>query len=281
MKKWYLFALLGLAACSNNTTEEYIPQENELVEVSLSFPQFTITQEEMPTRATANVSTVATHLDVWLIEGENTIELNQATGDEGFGSISLTLDKTKTYTLYAIAHKGSAAATLSDGIITFPDNKVTHSFWYTTTFSPGTTTALSCTMNRIVGQFKLETADEVPIEVTKFRFSIPQTFTAWSTTGIGANKTDRVSEINLASRNQDGTATFNVFIIGSSEQELYDITVAALNSNNEIVKSHILEDVPIKNNYRTTARGIFFTDEDVNMSMSIDDSWNEFDQYEY
>ena len=45
--------------------------------------------------------------------------------------MSATLDKRNTYTLYVTGHKADGEATISDGIISFPDDKVKDTFLYT------------------------------------------------------------------------------------------------------------------------------------------------------
>ena len=114
------------------------------------------------TRAAVSIADVVTKLDVWIYEsGSEVTAIHQA----GFGCwlrfMTVTLDKTKTYTLYAVGHKGGRGGDGSDGVISFTDDKVTHMF-YSTTFSPATTTSLSCLMNRIVADFRLEITDDIP-----------------------------------------------------------------------------------------------------------------------
>ena len=256
MKKLFLFAaVLALAACSNHT--EVTP---DVETVTIRFGGFDFQEEPLITRTDVDVATIVSRLDMWFVAGDDVTEVHQSSADDGFGTVTLTLNKTKTYTVYAIAHKANGAATLSDGVISFPDEKVTHSFWYSGSFTPSTTSELSCRMNRIVGMFRLETTDAVPDEVTKFRFLIPQTCTRWAVTGAGAHPVDRVSDVSVGSRKPDGTAAFSLYIIGSATQTTYDITVQALDANNTVVQQRIIGGVPIRNNYKTNAVGAFFID---------------------
>ena len=264
-----LAIMMLTASCSSDNVEE---QGEETV--TLRFSGFEL-QEELITRADADVSTIATRLDVWITDGESTQAVHQQATDAGYGTVAVTLNKTKTYTIYAVAHKANGAATLADGVISFPDEKVTHSFYYTGTFSPAETTTLSCRMNRIVSQFRLETTDAVPDDVVKFRFLIPQTFTRWSVSGEGINKVDRVSDVSITSLRNDGTAAITIYIIGSDTQNSYNITVQALDGGDNIIQQRIINNVPVRNNYKVTATGAFFIDSPSSFSFLTAD-WDEY-----
>ena len=280
MKKcvFLMAAAAMMAACSSDNGEE--PVINETETVTISFPQFQQTIEPM-TRTNTDVSTLVTHIDVWLTDGTTTTDIHQVSTDANFGTITADLNRNNTYTMYAVAHKADGA-TLSDGIIAFTNDKVTHSMFYTTTFTPATTSTLSCEMSRIVGMFRLETTDAIPDDVAKIQFIIPQTCTRWSVSGVGANKIDRTSEITVSSKNQDGTASFVLYIIGSDTDETYDITVKALDSNNNVVTNgeRTFSGVTIRNNYKTIYSGAFFSPSTLTSSFVVSD-WETFESINF
>lgn len=256
MKKVFLLLAGGallLCGCSQDRAEEQI--ENTKT-VTLNFSGFDFDEEPM-TRADVDVATIATRLDLWLVSGSEVVEAHQSSTDAGFGSVTLSLNTTKTYTVYAVAHKADGAATLTDGVIAFPNEKVTHSFFHSGTFSPSETSEVSCSMNRIVGMFRLDTTDQIPSTCAKMRFDIAQTFTRWNVGGFGTNNTDRTTEIAVTSTRDDGTAAFSIYIIGSDEQTNYSITVTALTSADAVLRERTFT-IPIQNNLRTTATGAFF-----------------------
>lgn len=271
MRKVLILAAGLLAAACANKVEDDMTDEQL---VTLQFSDFQL-DEELLTRADADVSTIATRLDVWITDGETTQQVHQAAGDAGYGTVAVTLNKTKTYTVYAVAHKAAGAATLTDGVIAWPDDKVTHSFWYTGNITPSETTAVECQMNRIVGMFRIETTDAVPDAVKKFRFLIPQTFSRWSVTGVGANQVDRVVDVSVNSRREDGSVVIMLYIIGSDTQTAYDITVQALDASDNIVQERTIPNVPVRNNYKVTASGAFFIDSPQAFSFITAD-WDEF-----
>ena len=274
MKRFIIMigALLAIAACSEPLT----PIEE--VEMTLNFSPYTI---EPMTKAVGSLTATGVdmkQLDVWIVEGENVTEFHQASTDAGFGSVTASLNKTKTYTLYAVAHKCTSAATLSNGIIAFPDDKVTLAMFYSTTFSPATTTSLSCVMTRIVGQFRMETTDAIPSDVKKFNYSIASTYNRWNVNGTGANQVDRTGTINISTLNNDGSATVNVYIIPSNltDQATFDITVSGMTANDVVVETKTFNDVTIKAGYRTIYRGAFFTTESVTSSFTVESDWSTF-----
>ena len=258
-----------LTACSNEQEECVFngsTAENQ-TEVTLSFSPY---EQTAMTRTATSVASVVTHLDVWITDGETTQDIHQTTSDAEFGTISVTLDKTKTYTLYAVGHKADGA-TLSDGVISFTDDKVTHSMFYTTTFSPATTTSLSCLMNRIVADFRLEITDDIPTSAVKFRFTISDVFDRWNVSTGGTHSLNRVSTINC-----NGTSSiFNVYAITTNEQTLHTVTVEALDDNDAVIQSRVFENVPLRNGYKTNYTGVYFTDTPTAAAFTVTD-WEEF-----
>ena len=283
----FVCAFMGMAAACTSPSDEpsaqvsgqiQIPQyaEDTLVTIQFTNPEIFV---QAMTRA--DVSTVATRLDMWLTDGETTTEIHQSSTDAGFGTASVSLNKLKTYTLYAIAHRGSAAATLADGVISFPDDKVTQAFWYTTTFSPSTTTTLNCELSRIVGMFRIETTDAVPEECKKFRFVFADSYTRWNVNGTPANPVDRTSEIAVTSTNPDGTVALSLYVIPENLTGTtnVDVTVTALDADDQTIEQKTFT-APIRANHKTIYRGAFFTTSALSMAFSVGD-WITDDVIEY
>ena len=272
MKKVLLIMMATaiLAACSSD--EE--PTSSELTDVTLTFSPY---QVDAITRAATSIAGIVTRLDVWLYEsGSECAAVHQSADDVQFGSIQLTLDKTKTYTLYAVGHKAAGPATLADGIITFPDDKTTHSMYFTTTFSPSVTTSLSCLMQRIVAQFRIETTDAVPADMKKIQITINDVFDRWSVTTGGTNQVDRTYTINITSTAQDGTVALNVFAIVTDAQTLHTVTVTGLDADDAVTLTpRTFADVPLRNGYRTTYRGAL-RDASATATFTVDD-WNDLE----
>ena len=279
-------AVVLLTGCSSDEPDGglvgvTIKAPDEAKDTTLTF-HFSPYDQQPLTRAATSIEGIVTRLDVWIYTGgEEVTAVHQNKDDDGFGSVSLTLDKTKTYTMYAMGHRCSGAATLSNGIVSFPDEKVTHAMFYSETFSPSNAEAPSCLMERIVGAFTLTTTDVVPEEVTTMRFGISASPTRWNVAGYGVNSQERTTTFSNFSRRQDGTATFSVYAIADTDEPVdHDITVTALDSDGETIQTRMFSDVPIRNGYRTTYSGAFFIDADVSTAFTVDD-WQDLDVVEF
>ena len=277
MKKvfvFYILVSLFFTACTKtNINEDFI--DDTVVQLQFS-PVYEIIEI---TKAATSISSLATRLDVWIIDGTETQAVHQSSTDAGFGTISVTLNKTKTYTLYAIAHSANGQASLEDNVVSFPDNKVTQTLFYTTTFCPATTTSLSAVMTRISAQFRMETADAIPNDVTQMKFTVYNTGTTFNvSTGTFGNKIDKVTHYTSISRANDGTASFTVSLFPDNITETanFRITVDAMKANDDVYKQREFLDVPIKSNYKTVYHGTFFTDQSFSSSFLVDD-WLSFD----
>ena len=276
-------SLMMMAMLAVGCSQESEPVKSEPTQVTLTFSPYEVTTMQAPdggtawntTRAATSISAIVTHLDVWITDGTTTTDLHQTTSDANFGTITATLDRTKTYTLYAVGHKADGA-TLSDGVISFTDDKVTHSMFYTTTFSPATTTSLSCLMTRIVADFRLEITDDIPTSAVKFRFTIASVFDRWNVTTGATHGIDRVSTINYG-----GTSSiFNIYAITTDAQTLHTVTVEALDENDQEVQTRTFADVPLRNGYKTNYRGTFFIDSQFTSSFTVND-WNEYETVDF
>jgi hypothetical protein len=273
--KFYALAVVtvaALTACTNDGAGEVM--NDETAEVRMTFSPYEV---EPMTRAA--VADYATRLDVWIYDGDTEVQaVHQQSTDEGFASLSVRLEKAKTYTVYAVAHKAGGAATLSDGVVSWPDDKVTHSFFYSQTFSPATTTTLSCLMERIVGNFRLEITDAVPADVVRLTIDMGESPTRWDVGGFGVNTVSRVSSFTLTA---GSTPTASVFIIADGDEaESYNITVTAYDATDAVVQQRMFSDVPIRAGYRSTYRGEFFTEAVGSMSFTVSD-WMDYDTVDF
>ena len=265
-------AIAALTACTNDGAGEVM--NDETAEVRMTFSPYEV---EPLTRAA--VADYATRLDVWIYDGDTEVQaVHQQSTDEGFASLSVRLERAKTYTVYAVAHKAGGAATLSNGVVAWPDDKVTHSFFYSQTFSPATTTTLNCLMERIVGNFRLEITDKVPDDVVRLTVDIGESPTRWDVGGFGVNAVSRVSSFPLTA---GSTPTVSVFIIADGDEaESYDITVTAYDGEDAVVQQRVFTDVPIKAGYRSTYRGAFFTGAVGSMSFTVSD-WMDYETVDF
>ena len=279
-------AALAMCSCSKDDAPQaaqlrpgiYVNEPDTSTFVTISFAQFEITPMGVRTRSTDLASSGMTHIDMWVISGTDTTQVHQTSSDTGFGSASLSLNKTKTYSLIAIAHKAADRCTLTEGIIEFPGNTPKESFFYSTTFSPATTTAIVCEMKRITGKFTLATTDAVPDNVDHFRFIVSQTGTRFAVaTSSPTNIIDRTVDFASISRKSDNTTSFAFQVLSTADASShFDITATAYDSDNNIIESKTFADVPIRNGYRTQYTGAFFVTSPFTMTFTTND-WQDFD----
>ena len=272
--KFYTLAVVAMAAltaCTNDGAGEVM--NHETAEVRMTFSPY-----EVEPMMRAAVGDYATRLDVWIYEGDTEVQaIHQQSTDEGFASLSVRLEKNKTYTVYAVAHKASGEASLSNGVVSWPDDKVTHSFFYSQTFSPATTTTLNCLMERIVGNFRLEVTDKVPEGVARMTVDVGVSPTRWNVAGYGVNAVSRVSSFTPA---VGASPTLSVFLLAGDEEEKRDVTVTAYDATDAVVQQRVFEDVPIRAGYRSTYRGAFFTEADEVMTFTVND-WMDYETVEF
>ena len=244
--------------------------------VTLAFEGIKFDMQPMGTRAT--IAESASRLDVWVYEnGSEVGAVHQTSSDSGFGTVSLTLNNTKTYTLFAFAHKATGVCTLTDGIIAFPEDKPKECFFYTTTFSPATITSINAEMSRICGKFTMATTDAVPDDVDHVRFTIVNTGLRYNViTGEPANLTDRTVDFPNITRKADGTCSFSFNILAYDAVTNFEITATAYAADNSIIETKTFTDVPIRNSYRTTYAGAFFTTSEFSMTFTCAD-WQDYD----
>ena len=281
MKKCVLLALAAmvLTACSsiNKEEDEVVSDEQDAVVTLLVFSPYEMSEMQAPMRrAAVAVSSVVSHLDVWVTDGESWQTINTSSEDEGFGSVRLVLDKSKTYTIYAMGHNNSEAATLTDGVVSFSDGKVRDCMFFSRQLQVVESTAIGCKMQRIVGKFTIETTDAKPDEVDHVKFTIHDTSLTYNLDGTLGTLIDRDVAYNSISTKNDGTLSFAFYVMSSTDAATnFDITFTAYNSSNQAVLTREFHDVPIRNGYKTAYRGELFTTALLSSTFTVDE-WSEY-----
>ena len=288
MKKSFLIlatlATVMMTACTSDGAGEYLtvetaPADPQQVVLTFSPYETAAMTRGAATRAAQSVADLAQRLDIWLYEdGTEVTAVHQTKDDDGFGTLTLTLDRRKTYTLYALAHRSTEATTLEDGIARWKNDKVTHTFYCTETFTPAEATSLNCLMQRIVGQFRLDITDDIPEGMASIRFTIPQTATRYNiVTGENTNVIDRTTDITYGGT----SALFSLYLLADGDAPTqFDITVTALDQDGNTLQQRTFADVSIQNGYQTTYRGQFFTEAGITASFTVAD-WQSFDTVEF
>ena len=232
------------------------------------------------TRAVQPISDFCTHLDVWITTGSETTDYHQSSTDASFGTISAVLDKRKTYTIHAVAHKCATDATLSDGVISFPDDKLTQSLYYENTFTPSSVTSLSAEMQRIVAMFRVETTDNVSTDCARFRITVTGIFDRWNVASGGTHQIDRVSEISVPAASIGAPINISTYAIVTDAVTTHTVTLDALTADGLLIQRRTFADVGLRNGYRTIYRGAFFTDQSFISTFTAQD-WQDNEVVEF
>lgn len=280
-RKMELMAVVCAAVmmgCSSGDDGQRVAYEQE--SVTLTFCPYEMEPEAM-TRAVASIAGVVSRLDVWIYEsGSEVTAIHQVSTDDGFGTVTATLDRTKTYTIYAVGHNSDGAATLADGLVSFPSDIIRESMFYTAELSPASSSSLSCEMQRIVGKLRIETTDNVPTGASYVTLAVATAATKWSVAGVPGEATGRTVRINGMGSMVGQTVALNCYLLSTTDTATeFDIVATLYDANDGVLMQRTFEDVPIRNGYKTTYRGAFFTGA-MSASFTVDD-WSEYDVVEF
>jgi len=269
-----------------NTTE---PGEMQKKEITFTFGD-SITMEVMGVGATATNSTAGTRAtltelnltDLWVFDyvgGELVTDCHQLSTDDGFGSISMSMEY-GTHTLYFVSSRGSSP-TVSTDDKTITWQTVRDTFWATLqmTVEPSTGGTQAVSLNRVVGKLKISVTDEVPEGASKFVIT-PSTwyYGLRYDTGAAVGSQSTPISVNIPS-SYIGTTdlAMNVFTLSGSTTWQTDVTATLKDDDNVTMGSVTIEDVPMQRNHITSYKGgILSTGR--RMAVSSDDDWVEDDE---
>lgn len=262
MKKLLFFILaLLLAACEkpvfNETTGKEIPSETNVI---LHFTQY---QQEAFTRSPTYITNLCSRLNIAIFDAEGTKvkTVAQKEGDASYGTVALSL-AAGTYRLVVIAHNCDGSATItSTEKVTFPNNKVTDTFYYYGDLVVGTEKqSYDLTLTRAVAMFRLVLTDEsIPNNVAKMKFYYLGGSSTFSPKdGYGCVNSKQTEIRPVPADFVSGTA-FEVYTLPHTEEDvLTKLTVTALDANDNILKERTFENIPITRNQVTRYTGSFF-----------------------
>ena len=233
--------------------EEAVPTEANVI---LRFTQF---EQESFTRAAMDITELCSRINIAIFDGDGTKvkTVAQKEGDAGYGTVALSL-AAGMYKLVVIAHNCDGSATItSTEKVTFPNNKVTDTFYYygdlVVTNEKQT---YDLTLTRAVAMFRLVLTDkEVPSNVAKIKFYYVGGSSTFSPKdGYGCVNSKQTEIRTVAS---DGV--YEIYTLPHTEEDvLTKLTVTALDANDNTIKERIFENVPVVRNQVTRYTGSFF-----------------------
>jgi len=289
--KQLLFFILALliAACEKPVIddEDFVaPKDTNVI---LHFVQFEWAEQQEPfTRGATDITSLCSRLNIGIFdaEGKKVKTVAQKEGDASYGTVALSL-AAGTYKLVVIAHNCDGSATItSTEKVTFPNNKVTDTFYYYGDLVVGTEKqSYDLTLTRAVAMFRLVLTDEdIPSSVTKFKFYYlggSSTFSPKDGYGCVNSKQTEIRPIAT-----DGI--YEIYTLPHTEEDvLTKLTVTALDANDNILKERVFENVPVIRNQVTRYMGSFFgsgggnSTNDGTFRLTADPDWDAVNGYTF
>ena len=287
MKKlMYIVLALLLAACEKSIIDEKTGQELPAdANVILHFTQY---QQEAFTRSATDITNLCSRLNIAIFDAEGTKvkTVAQKEGDASYGTVALSL-AAGTYRLVVIAHSCDGSATItSTEKVTFPNNKVTDTFFY---YGDLVVTAekqsYDLTLTRAVAMFRLVLTDEsIPSNVAKLKFYYlggSSTFSPKDGYGCVNSKQTEIRPVSTE-------GIYEIYTLPHTEEDvLTKLTVTALDANDNILKERTFENIPIIRNQVTRYTGSFFgsggggSSNDGTFRMTADPDWDAVNGYTF
>ena len=290
----YMFIALALlvAACEKPILDEDAVTRKE-ANVILHMTQyeqeaFGNSGNRAATRAATDITELCSRLNIAIFDAEGTKvkTVAQKEGDASFGTVALTL-AAGTYQLVVIAHNGEGSATISSTEkVTFPNNKVTDTFYYYgDLIVTSEVQTYDLTLTRAVAMFRMVlTDDEIPSTVTKFKFYYTGGSSTFSPSAGYGCVNSKQTEIRPVA--DDGT--YEIFTLPHTEEDvLTKLTVTALDTNDNTVKERVFENVPVTRNQVTRYTGSFFGNggsgqtSDGTFRLTADPDWDSVNGYTF
>ena len=281
----YIALALLVAAC-----ETPILDEEEVVQKEANvILHMTMYDQESFTRSATDITELCSRLNIAIFntDGTKVKTVAQKEGDSSYGTVALTL-AAGTYHLVVIAHNCDGSATItSEEKVTFPNNKVTDTFYY---YGDLVVTdaqqSYDLTLTRAVAMFRLVLTDEeIPSNVAKLKFYYVGGSSTFSPKdGYGCVNSKQTEVRTIA---DDGI--YDIYTLPHTEDDvLTKLTVTALDANDNTVKERIFENVPVTRNQITRYTGSFFgnggnggTSSDGTFRLTADPDWDSVNGYTF
>ena len=262
------FLMTGMASCQMPILDEEDIVSEKDANIILHFVQYETSplsplQEARGTRSATGITEICSRLNIALFDAEGTKvkTVAQKEGDASYGTVALSL-AAGTYRLVVIAHNCDGSATItSTEKVTFPNNKVTDTFYYYGDLVVGAEKqSYDLTLTRAVAMFRLVMTDaSIPASVAKLKFYYLGGSSTFSPKdGYGCVQSKQTEIRPVPADFVSGTA-FEVYTLPHTEEDvLTKLTVTALDANDDVIMERTFENIPITRNQVTLYTGSFF-----------------------
>lgn len=231
------------------------------------------------TRAQQPITELCSRLTFVVYQGETKFRsVVQKRGDKGFGTVAFSLPQ-GNYTFAIIGYNSDGACTVTSlDKISFKDNRVTDTFLYCEDLEvTDTKTTHEVELTRVVAMFRLVLTDnEIPAEVRQLKFYYTGgSSTLSALTSYGSVNSKQTVKLDVST----GVKTYEVYTIPHDETGSLKMTVTALDANDNTIKEHIFEALPVRRNTITVYTGNFFDGStesgDIGFGMTAESEWEE------
>ncbi len=293
MKNYFFLAAIMLftASCSVENIHENVEKQNDYAEVRVNVNDFTISVGEFPgsSTMTRTENDVSTYTDVKAItlafydnegtevfkEEHNKEVANTYTGTFGAFSLKLPIG---SYTMVVIGrgyYTNDVFTLTSPTEAAYTTEKPRETFCHTQAVDISTSSPvnLAVTLNRICSKFDLLTTDVRTYPAEKIRVTLSAGGKSFNpTTGLAIDNngyTAVYTGIGLL-----GSYAFaKGFLFLASDEQNMTVTIEALDGNDAVLFSRVVNDVPFKRNRVTNLRGTLFSDAPVTASFKVESEW--------
>ena len=288
MTKNFLLAGLVLlaASCSNESELTVVEKQSETAPVTVRINDFSITQEDLPTtRAAQNpvdytaVGTMT--LAFYDADGTEVYKATQLRGDGStyttFGEFTANL-QVGTYTMVALGYTyfdGDAFTLTSPTQAAYTSERPRETFTkvQTVTVTSASALDLDVTLSRISSWLKIVSTDGRPASATKIRTTFAKggksfnPTTGLATTDAGFNQTNNPSTAVGA------TIEVNAVPFLYTDEESMTVTIEALDADDNVLATRVVNNVPFKRNRQTILTGAVFTADASAAAFKLEISW--------
>ena len=240
------------------------------------------------TRGATDITELCDRLNIAIFDADGTKvkTIAQKRDDASYGTVALSL-VAATYKLVVIAHNCDGSATISsEEKVTFPNNKVTDTYYYYGDLVVGAERqSYDLTLTRAVAMFRLVLTDEsITSNVAKLKFYYlggSSTFSPKDGVGCVNSKQTEIRPVST-----DGI--YEIYTLPHTEEDvLTKLTVTALDANDNTIKERIFENIPVTRNQITRYTGSFFGSggsgqtSDGTFRLTADPDWDSVNGYTF
>ena len=267
-----LVVMIGLSACEKAVFDEQ-QQETKPLEGNVIIRTSMYNIVPFDTRAVQNVADFSTRLQFILYQNGSKVKgITQKKEEDGnYGQIGVTLEP-GTYQLLVLAHSSTGNPTVSN-----PEAiQFTNSDGYSDTFYyyddievTAEQTTYDVTLQRATSMVRVTLLDDVPSDVKYIRlYYTGESGVFNAVTGMGGTTNSEQSiKYNVAGRTAPLSLSAYTFL--RNETGSLNMTITALDANNNTKKELSLSNIPMKNHMVTEYSGYLFTTPPTNVDASF------------